>query len=1004
MKSNRKKRILAVVLCMVLVLSTGISTMADGGAAAETTSTPENAANQEPAAGSVEADAVGLEQEPATASVEGEVVDSEQDLADDSSNAGNATEKNQGANQTETNTPENTDVASIDENSVSGVTELVGGNNTQEGTTEQETEAGNDTTEQEPEKVLSEAVELKQEFIDENGNVVQRITANLPEGTFQASASEITMEVDYLDEATENHLKEMMTKALPENDILGDYILYDIKFKVNGEVAEPQKEITITFEGSGLHIKDTKKANVFYLDPADPEVQGDEDELIEIIQKDEMIETLQNAGQSVENIDEYDLSEISVNADAVAERIQMEGRTSTIYGCYVEEDKPEEAANPEKDDELENVNQSDELYYEDGDVIITVSAEKAGIIPENSKLQVVALSMADKETEDQYKEVQEQLNKKAMNEEYNIAGFLAYDISFISDKGEEIEPNGNVKVTMRYKNEVIPEGIVETPNLDVTVMHLEENSSGHIKDVVDVIAESEDGGAIETTDDAKVKQAEFETDSFSAFVITWRTGNGDKKLNVTIIDETGYEIEVSEDCVALDGITLNSKGEFLMKDITATGSESQFYEIRDISGQKFLFKEAVNDWNYGKSGGYPNGGSKVAGLKYDNYQVKWKKTGANTYTNHDGKDAFYFVYTKEKAPISKLETVDTKAENINLSLYNYNSNITSNPLATYGFNFHSGSSAVDSPNSYKVKETKYTNTENQGVLPGIVKRNLQANYPVLNHENSPSMDFLFGGVNNIAVAKHENLNGLFQKDTNGYFYYDSLKNAAVLNTDRLDIYDGTVASEGFNYGNFLPFNSGYIKKATNGLNTIKGKNADMWFGMNVGMNFYQPRDGRINSQDMVFEFRGDDDVWVFVDGMLVLDIGGIHGKKSASINFRNGKIEVEDQQSTTLANCFREAYKEAGLSNEKINDKLEVLFNKSNGSYTSFKNYSSHELKFFYLERGGGAANCKIKFNMPRIPEGSVMVTKEVINDNEESVDYSADIDFKFNIKSYMSF
>ncbi|MCA5961707.1 hypothetical protein LC724_16845 [Blautia sp. RD014234] len=78
---------------------------------------------------------------------------------------------------------------------------------------------------------------------------------------------------------------------------------------------------------------------------------------------------------------------------------------------------------------------------------------------------------------------------------------------------------------------------------------------------------------------------------------------------------------------------------------------------------------------------------------------------------------------------------------------------------------------------------------------------------------------------------------------------------------------------------------------------------------------------------------------------------------------------------------------------------MNTLFNKVNGSYTTFKNYSSHDFKFFYMERGGGAANCKIKFNMPRIPEGSVMVTKEVINDNDESVDYSADIDFKFNIR-----
>ena len=315
-------------------------------------------------------------------------------------------------------------------------------------------------TEQEPEvEIVSEATELKQEFTDEAGNVTQRVIANIPEGAFQANASEITMEVNYLDEAAENHVKELMTAALPENEILGDYILYDIKFKVNGEVTEPQKAIAITFEGSGLHIEDTKKANVFYLDPADPEVQDDKDEIVEITQKSEMIENLQNAGQSVENIDEYDLSEISVKEDGTVDQILMEGRISTVYGCYVENIKPEEITEPEENESVENVEKVEELFYEDEAVTVTVTAEKEGAIPENSKLQVIPISKTDKETEEQYEEVQNQLDKKAENEEYDIAGFLAYDISFVNADGEEIEPNSQVKVTMEYKNDAIPEEV-----------------------------------------------------------------------------------------------------------------------------------------------------------------------------------------------------------------------------------------------------------------------------------------------------------------------------------------------------------------------------------------------------------------------------------------------------------------------------------------------------------------------------------------------------------------
>ena len=77
------------------------------------------------------------------------------------------------------------------------------------------------------------------------------------------------------------------------------------------------------------------------------------------------------------------------------------------------------------------------LQYEDDDVLVTVSTDKEGIIPADSKLKVIPVLPDDKKTKDQYKEVEEKLKDKAKNENYSIAGFLAYDICFVDEDGKE---------------------------------------------------------------------------------------------------------------------------------------------------------------------------------------------------------------------------------------------------------------------------------------------------------------------------------------------------------------------------------------------------------------------------------------------------------------------------------------------------------------------------------------------------------------------------------------
>ena len=143
--------------------------------------------------------------------------------------------------------------------------------------------------------------------------------------------------------------------------------------------------------------------------------------------------------------------------------------------------------------------------------------------------------------------------------------------------------------------------------------------------------------------------------------------------------------------------------------------------------------------------------------------------------------------------------------------------------------------------------------------------------------------------------------------------------------------------------------------------------------MTVSTTFMMPKDGKVNNDDMVFEFEGDDDVWVYLDGKLALDLGGIHNNYGGSINFATGKITYSNGALGTHA------------SNSRPRNLSEVLGGDWNTAYRN------HTLKMFYLERGAGSSNCKVRFNLPTIDSSQIQIGKETEGD------VSADTKFKFN-------
>lgn len=288
----------------------------------------------------------------------------------------------------------------------------------------------------------------------------------------------------------------------------------------------------------------------------------------------------------------------------------------------------------------------------------------------------------------------------------------------------------------------------------------------------------------------------------------------------------------------------------------------------------------------------------------------------------------------------------------------------------------------------------------------FVKNQLVDGYPAINagtytsqgqgvNYTDESLAYLFNNASQAngdqdGKAVYNNVKGLFQLE-GGYYVYDSYGsdgNYAVYNSttnsfnvyDSAGVYKGSTDSE-TNLGQFFPFDSveKVFDEQGNKLSPKKivdgNTSLNHHFGMSMTTEFVQPKGGQTTDGDMVFEFSGDDDVWVYIDGVLVGDLGGIHEKATLKINFATGAVHVghvdnandEEQtiEDTTILNMFEAAKADT-----------------SNFSGSTFRESSKHTLSFFYLERGAGASNMKLKFNLTTLPSSEV----EKVNQNGEAV------------------
>ena len=593
------------------------------------------------------------------------------------------------------------------------------------------------------------------------------------------------------------------------------------------------------------------------------------------------------------------LDTVTAEDGATWYKVSWEGTEAYIRSDMAQVvDSSDEAEEPEDVQEEEIQPEITRYDYKSDEVNVKVTLTDPADLPDNAELSVTPVELSQ--------EAEDQITEEAIKEKKAIEKIHSYDIKFLVD-GEEVQPGASVKVSVSLND--------EKKIKDADVYHVDKNDN----------VENMDGSV------AKNGDVEFETTHFSTYVIV------DKKRDGKII------------------VTLQHY------DATAK-TDTKIYadDVKNLTvGQQVNCKKAVN-WNIdhvevrttsGETAPTPDSSGKIYLAQDATVKVYYTPSTGTTV----GKPTFYDYTVKAVADNQDWQYGYYPSINQNDS---YSSNASSQRITMGAYTHQYG-------NKYQytwIKDGHLVNdwTESDAVIKGLLKGIDQNNSVVFNYPE-PGL-FVNSDKNDNETGK--SLRKVYTDFKLGFERSgDTYTLKEVNNSSGKDV----AKEHGYDYetgNNFFPLDdvtyeehSKKYKSDSNINNETYNGPHNYYFGMRYEINFQlQDYIGDLN-----YSFKGDDDMWVVLDGgktkdgtvdygNVIIDLGGIHNAASANVDL------WEELFGPEYADNASDKYAKRALLTEKQKEE-------------------EHTLTVLYLERGAGLSNCKMNFTLPNAEVSSVTTT-----------------------------